>query len=164
MSITFDAFEILEMAEQIERNGVKFYRKAAQGVSDQNMCRMLLSLAEMEVEHEKIFAGMKKQLSEETKEPQVFDPENEIALYLHAMANSHVFNLNRDLSKELKGHENAEEILTLAIGAEKDSIIFYLGLKDFVPVEAGKDKVEAIIREEMGHITFLNQRISALKE
>jgi rubrerythrin len=159
MSITFNALEILEMAEQIERNGVKFYRKAAQSVSDRQMRQLFEGLAEMEVEHGKIFAGMKKQLSDEAREPGVFDPENELALYLQAMADGHVFNL----STQLKGTESVKDILKLAISAEKDSIVFYLGLKDFVSVKAGKDKVDAVIKEEMGHIAVLNQKLSALK-
>lgn len=37
MSFNFNADEIFEMAEEIERNGAKFYRKAAEGsVSEKN--------------------------------------------------------------------------------------------------------------------------------
>jgi len=163
MGITFNAFEIFEMAEQIERNGVKFYRKAAQSITDQKVHQMLLSLADMEAEHEETFAGMRKQLSDEERESRVFDPENEMALYLQAMANGHVFDLKKDPSEQLTGTETVEDILKFAIEAEKDSIVFYLGLKDFVPAKAGKHKVEAIIKEEMGHITVLNRGLPALK-
>jgi len=163
MSITFNAFEIFEIAEQIERNGIKFYRKAAESLSDQNTRQMLLDLAAMEAEHEETFASMKKQLSEEERELMVFDPENEMALYLQAMANGHVFDLRKDPSEQLTGAETVEDILKMAIGAEKDSIVFYLGLKDFVPAKAGKDRVEAIIKEEMGHIAVLNRKTVALK-
>ncbi|MBA7677012.1 hypothetical protein ES703_85260 [subsurface metagenome] len=163
MSITFNAFEIFEMAEQIERNGVKFYRKAAQSVSDSQMRQILEELADMEAEHEETFADMRKQLSDKAWAARVFDPENEMALYLQAMASGHVFDLRQDPSEQLKGTESIEEILKLAIDAEKDSIVFYLGLKDFVPVKAGKDKVEAIIKEEMGHIAVLNRRLPASK-
>ena len=163
MSITFNAFEIFEMAEQIERNGVKFYRKAAEGISDRDVRQMLLDFAEMEAEHEETFAGMRKQLSDEDRELRVFDPENEVALYLQAMANGHVFDLKKDPGEQLTGTETVEDILKLAIDAEKDSIVFYLGLKDFVPAKAGKDRVEAIIKEEMGHIAVLNRRLPALK-
>jgi len=163
MSITFNAFEIFEIAEQIERNGIKFYRKAAESLSDQNTRQMLLDLAAMEAEHEETFASMKKQLSEEERELMVFDPENEMALYLQAMANGHVFDLRKDPSEQLTGAETVEDILKMAIGAEKDSIVFYLGLKDFVPAKAGKDRVEAIIKEEMGHIAVLNRKPVALK-
>ena len=163
MSITFNALEIFEMAEQIERNGIKFYHKAAKGVSDKDTRKMLLDLAVMEAEHEDIFAGMRKQLSDEERQLMVFDPDNEIALYLQAMANGYVFDLKKDLSRQLTGAESVEDILKLAIGAEKDSIVFYLGLKDFVPVRAGKDKVEAIIKEEMGHIAVLNRKMMTSK-
>ena len=163
MSITFNAFEIFEMAEQIERNGIKFYRKAAEGISDRDVRQMLLDLAVMEAEHEETFAGMRKQLSDEERELRVFDPDNEIALYLQAMANGHVFDLKKDPSGQLTGTESVEDILKLAIGAEKDSIVFYLGLKDFVSVKAGKDKVEAIIKEEMGHIAILNRKMATSK-
>ncbi len=163
MSITFNAFEILEMAEQIERNGVKFYRKAALSVSDRQMRQLFEGLADMEVEHGKIFAGMKKQLSDEARETGVFDPENETALYLQAFANGHVFDLRQDPSTQLKSTESVKDILKLAISAEKDSIVFYLGLRDFVSVKAGKDKVDAVIKEEMGHIAVLNQKLSALE-
>ena len=163
MSITFNAFEIFEMAEQIERNGVKFYRKAAEGISDRDVRQMLLDLADMEAEHEETFAGMRKQLSDRERELRVFDPENEAALYLQAMANGHVFDLKKDPGEQLTGTETVEDILKLAIDAEKDSIVFYLGLKDFVPAKAGKDRVEAIIKEEMGHIAVLNRRLPALK-
>jgi len=165
MSITFNAFEIFEIAEQLERNGAKFYRKAARSIADQELRKMLLELADMEAEHEKTFAGMRKQLSESDKDWQlrVFDPENELSLYLQAMANGHVFDLRKDPSKQLRSTETVEDILKLAIDAEKDSIIFYLGLKDFVPVKAGKDKVEEIIKEEMSHIAVLNRRFPASK-
>ena len=165
MSITFNAFEIFEIAEQIERNGVKFYRKAAKGISDKDLRQMLLELADMEAEHEETFAGMRKQLSVSDKDRQlrVFDPENELTLYLQAMANGHVFDLRKDPSKQLRGTETVEDILKLAINAEKDSIVFYLGLKDFVPAGAGKDKVEEIIKEEMSHIAVLNRRFPASK-
>ena len=163
MAITFNAFEIFEMAEQIERNGIKFYRKAAKGISAQDARQMLLDLAEMEAEHEKVFAGMRKELQDQDRQTMVFDPEDEMALYLQAMANGHVFDLRKDPAEQLTGAETIGDIVKLAIEAEKDSIVFYLGIKDFVPVRAGKDKVDAIIKEEMGHITLLNRILSVAK-
>ena len=163
MSITFNAFEIFEMAEQIERNGVKFYRKAADGISDEDIRQALLDLADMEAEHEETFANMRKQISYKERELITFDPENEIALYLQAIANGHVFDLKKDLSRQLTGKETAADILKMAIEAEKDSIVFYVGLKDFVPVKAGKDKVEDIIKEELGHVAELSEKLAALE-
>ncbi len=163
MAITFNAFEIFEIAEQIERNGVKFYRKAAQALSGSDLHKTLLDLADMEAEHEETFANMRKQISYKQRELITFDPENEMALYLQAMASGHVFDLKKDPAEQLTGKQTPAEILKMAIEAEKDSIVFYVGLKNFVPAETGKEKVEDIIREEQGHIVLLAQKLADLK-
>jgi rubrerythrin len=163
MSISFNAIEVFEIAERIERNSVKFYRRAAEALSDQDLSGILLSLAEFEKEHEETFANMRKQISNKEWDLITFDPENEMTLYLQAIANGHIFDLKKDPGEQLKDKETAGDIFKYAIEAEKNSIIFYLGLKNFVPAEAGKDKVDEIIEEEMGHIVVLNQRLEAWK-
>jgi len=163
MSITFNAFEIFEMAEQIERNGVKFYRKAAEIFSDRDISRTLSALADMEVKHEKTFADMRKEISSKQRELIAFDPENEMALYLQEMAGGHAFDLKKDISLQLTGEESIEDILNMAVQAEKDAIAFYTGLIKFVPAPAGREKVEDMIGEEQGHIVVLSRKLAALK-
>jgi rubrerythrin len=80
MAITFNAEEIYTMAEQIERNGADFYRKAAEGASDEEIAQMLLDLAAMEDEHERTFSQMKAALADDERVATAFDPENEGAL------------------------------------------------------------------------------------
>jgi len=162
MSVTFNAFEIFEIAEQIERNGVKFYRRAADITKGEDLKRTLLELADMEVEHEKVFEDMRRSISAKERELITFDPENEMILYLQAIASGHVFDLKKDPAAVLTGKESPEAIFKMAIEAEKDSIIFYLGIKGFVPAAAGKGKVEDIICEEQKHITLLSQMLAAL--
>jgi rubrerythrin len=158
MSYDFNADEIFEMAEQIERNGALFYRKAAESIADPAEKRLLLDLAEMEDEHEKTFADLRKGLSEKEKTATVFDPEGEAALYLRALADTRVF-----FEKKIDP-SSMEEILKEAILAEKDSIVFYLGMKEIVPENAGKTKIDAIIKEEMGHIKLLSSKLVAFKK
>ncbi len=159
--ISFNADEIFEMAEQIERNGAKFYRKAAESIADDDR-DLLLRLAAMEDEHERTFAAMRGQLSEDEKTPITFDPDNEAALYLQAMADGKVF--KSDPSEALSGDESIQDILKTAIGLEKDSIVFYASMKDVVPKSAGKEKVDAIIKEEIGHIVDLTKQLTASKK
>ncbi|MHC4072124.1 MAG: ferritin-like domain-containing protein [Planctomycetota bacterium] len=68
MPVTISVFDVFEIAEQIERNGAKFYRRAAEISDDPDAHKMFLRLAEWEVEHERIFAHMKKQLPEPNEE------------------------------------------------------------------------------------------------
>ena len=159
MGVTFNADEIFEMAEQIERNGAKFYRVVADKLPE--VRQILLDLAAMEDEHEKTFADMRAQLSGREQEALVFDPEGKAQMYLRVIADGFVFDAKADPTERLKGQETAEEVLKIAIALEKDSIAFYAGLKECVPLRAGRDKVEAIIREEFGHIATLNEKLSA---
>lgn len=167
MSIRFNADEIFEMAEQIERNGAKFYRQVAEHAATTGGRQLLLYLAGMEDKHERIFAAMRadmlKQGGMATVDP-VFDPEGQAALYLRAMADGHVFDMRVDPSERLTGEETMEDVLQTAIGLEKDSIVFYLGMKEMVPKKLGKDKIDDIIKEEMSHITMLSKELAALKK
>ncbi len=157
MSYEFNAEEIFTMAEQIERNGAKFYREAAENVSGSEAKELLLGLAGMEDEHEKTFQIMRSQLTQKEKEVTVFDPAGEAAQYLQALADTRVFFEKAiDLS-------SMEEILKAAIVAEKDSIAFYLGMKDVVSEKHGKQRIEAIIQEEMHHIRILSKELMAFK-
>jgi rubrerythrin len=56
-----------------------------------------------------------------------------------------------------------KSVLKAAILAEKDSIVFYLGMKEMVPEKYGKDRLDKIIREEMGHIKILGKELVMLK-
>jgi rubrerythrin len=57
-----------------------------------------------------------------------------------------------------------EKILKEAIQAEKDSIVLYLGMKEFVPEKYGKNRLEKIIKEEMGHIRLLSGELKKVKK
>jgi len=161
MGLDFSAGEIFEMACQIERNGARFYRKAAQA-SPQEAGQKLLELAAMEDDHERTFAAMKDELSTQERTEPIYDPENEAILYLRAFADSRVFDAKADPSERLTGKETLEEILKIAIGLEKDSIAFYLGMREMVPARLGKDKVQNIIRDEMGHVVTLSEELTSL--
>ena len=157
----FNADEIFEMAEQIERNGAKYYRAAAKKLPV--LRQALLDLAAMEDVHEKTFAAMRAELSASEKVPLVFDPDAQAQAYLRVLADGHVFNIRIDPAKLLAEQKSPQDILKTAIGLERDSIAFYVGLRDGVSQKAGKDKVEAIIKEEMSHIVILNQKLAELK-
>jgi rubrerythrin len=163
LSISLNAIEVFEIAERIERNSVNFYRKAAEAASDEGTSQILSSLAEFEKEHQRCYANMRKQISAKELDIVTFDPENGMAIYLEKIADSQVFNPQRDPAEQMKEKRTIRDILEYAVEAEKDSIIFYLGLKNYLTATAVKNKVDEIINEEMNHITELNLRLSALK-
>ncbi len=162
MSIHFNADEVFEMAEQIERNGARFYRKVAEGSEDPGTRQLLLDLAAMEDDHERTFASMRAELSAEERTSTVFDPESEAGMYLNAMADGYVFDVRADPTELLTGEETIQDVLKTAIGLEKDSIVFYLGIKEMVPERLGGENIARIIKEEMSHITTLSKTLASL--
>jgi len=152
----FTIDEVFEMAEQIERNGASFYRTAAEGFDDEKLKGWLLKLAKMEDHHEKVFHELRLEIvDKKDQKPLVFDPDDENVLYLRALASGKVFNVNEDPAGKLTGKEDLAEILKIAMGLERDSIMFYTGMKAVIPPNRGQDKIDWIINEEMKHIAIL---------
>ena len=161
MDYNFTADEIFEVAIRIEANGAGFYRKAAANQSEESNREFLEQLASMEDHHQVTFEKMRKNLKANEKQATVFDPNQEAAQYLAAMADTHGGEGSPTAADALTGDESIQEIINIAIGLEKESILFYLGLKDYVPPDYGQDRLDAIIREEQRHIIqlkgFLNK-------
>ena len=157
MAFDFNAEDVFEMAKEIERNGASFYADAAEKVDDPDQKKLLLDLSKMEVEHEETFKNMEAELTKKEQGKTVFDPENEALQYLKALADTRVF-FEKDVDTDsMKG------ILKSALGAEKDSIVFYLGMKELVPEKYGKNRLDGIIKEEMSHVRLISKELTALK-
>lgn len=152
MASPFNAEEIIEIACEVERNGQRFYRRAAELSSDKNNKMLFQELAQMESRHLEDFNAMKGDLEKvalgHADEPAV--------LYLRAMADGYVFPRGADPTRLLGDAPTLEETLRVAVGLEKDSIVLYLGLRDLVPEELGKKRVDAIIDEEKSHLVTLS--------
>lgn len=163
MSITFNADEVFEMAEQIEHNGAVFYREAARVAPDASSKKMFSDLAVMEDGHERTFASMRKELSAGDKEPTAFDPDNQVVAYLKTMADFHGMEGKASPGQKFTGKETVKDILKTALQAEKNSIAFYVGIKDLLTGKSGKERVQAIIIEEMAHVSTIGGKLQALK-
>jgi rubrerythrin len=119
---------------------------------------MFLRLAELEKEHELTFARMKQQLSEHSRQAGTSEPDD-LLPDPRVMAGLAVFGIRSDPAEELRGRQDKTDIIRRAVEKEKDSIVFYHGLKDFVHAGADKDEIDDIIKEEMRHIVILDQSL-----
>jgi rubrerythrin len=114
----------------------------------------------MEAEHRDTFAAMEDELSDEERRSTVFDPQNELGMYLRAFVGGAVFDTDQDPAALLTGQESPDEVLKRAIELEKDSIAFYNGIEGMVSERLGRARVREIIHQEMGHIaTLADQRL-----
>jgi len=153
----FNADDALAMAEQVERNGRAFYLRAAEVAAEPEIKKLLGDLAAWEEGHQALFAQLRAGLSDREKKATTFDPEGVNELYLQAMADTHVFTTNADPAAIVADGEDPDQILLKALAFERDSIALFLGIAKMVPERLGRDKVERIIEEEVGHIAYLNR-------
>jgi rubrerythrin len=167
MAYNFNADEILRLSEEIERNGARFYTLAAEQSKNPSTRQFFTELATMEKAHEKVFSSLRSKLTAQEQAPVGFDPEGETAQYLKALAGVSVIDEKAKnafaLAENLTDQEGPAKVLKAAIDLEKDSVVFYLGLKEMVPRHMGQERVDEIIREEMRHIRILAGRLSSLK-
>jgi rubrerythrin len=151
MPIIFDISEIYQIAIAVEENGIKFYSLWAEKTKNKKIRELFSTLAEMEVEHKKIF---EKMLSEIKK----YEPEGayteEYFLYLKAYVDGIIFNFD-ELRRQASKLKTISQALTYAIQREKDSILYYQEAKNIVPKHQA-DELEKIINEERRHLLDLS--------
>lgn len=160
MANIFSGSEIAELGVQIEKNGRDFYGVLTRLSKNQSAAGIFEFLAKEEEKHIGIF---KKILinSEKNEAGQVYS--DEYTAYMNALARECVFTQKykgRDIAKKITGYKEA---LELAIGFEKDSIIFYEGIKQFVP-EYDKAVVDDLIGQERKHLRQLSDLKKEIKE
>jgi rubrerythrin len=162
MAMTFNADEVLAIAEQIERNGGAFYRRAAEIAPAGGVRKLLAELAAWEKGHEALFASMREGLSAEDRASALFDPGSDGELYLRAAADTHVFSVHADPAALLAPGDAPLDILKKALAFERDSILFFVGLSKAVPARLGAKKVQSVVDEEMNHVAYLTREMGRL--
>lgn len=162
MNPSFNAPEILAMAVRIEENGERFYRAAAAGAVAPLAKTLLEDLAAMETEHARRFREMAEAWSAPGAVARAFDPDDDALKILASWADGSVFLPPGDADPGLSGTEGMETILRTAVVMEKDSVVFYLGLKEAAPTDADRATIEAVIAEELRHVALLGAAIKGL--
>src|SRR5512137_1995785 len=163
MSFNFNADEIFQMGVLIETNGQKFYEAVAKNASDPPAQKLFLDLSRLESQHIELFKKLKQRLPESAKQEDLFDPNQELHLYLKATADSHVFLKNKDIPELAAKCKTSVQALDLAVAFEKDSVVFYTTMKKLVPEHFGKGEIDTLIDEEISHIFILTQKKKELE-
>ena len=159
METKFNVFEVLEIAEQIEHKGARFYLKTAELFADPDLRDLYYKLANWKAKHEQIWARMKKRFAEKTGEFGTFDPDNYVLSNPEVMAGLTWFGTKQDAPGRITGRETRDQILRDAVRRANEVIIFYRGLKDFARDPATEEVIDKIIREEKKQIDLLNQEM-----
>ncbi len=145
---TYSADELVNFAVKIEEQGIAFYKAMAQKTKNQEVKALYLSLAIDEEQHRKRYQAL---LSKVQKGSAPGEYPEEYQGYLRALVENTVFPSS---TKQKEALANDGDVLDFAIDREKDSILFYLEMRDHLP-KICSDIVETIINEERKHIVKL---------
>jgi len=159
-----NAASVFEIGIQIERNGKAFYQAMAEQLKEADSKAFFAQLAEWEDKHIALFQRLQSALPEQAREDHLFDPDGEMAAYLKAAADTHVFIATPDMAALIASRcHSALDAVELALTFEKDSVVYYVTMKKVVAEHAGRNKIDLLIDEELHHVAILNLKWHELK-
>jgi len=151
MGNIFSGSEIVEIGVQIEKNGYDFYHSLTDQSKSSKAKELFEFLADEEKRHIKTFQKILDGL--EGYQPAESYP-GEYFAYMSALAEGYVFTKEGKGSEIAKKVTNDKEAINLGAGFEKDSIVFYQGMKKVVPKDDLK-VVDQLIAQEQNHLKIL---------
>jgi len=149
------ADDVFTMAVRIEENGFAFYSGAAEMQKDPQLKKLFEDLAVMEDGHIKAFKALRGRLPGSFPADAVWDPEGLAESYLQVTADRHIFTVEA-ASERLKGVKSSLQALEMALMFEKDSVTFFVGMKELLPDASGKAEIDALIQAEMEHVRMIS--------
>lgn len=142
--------EAVAQAVQAEKLGYQFYTSMAERFrADEGLNSLFTVLATKELQHEKRFSELLGIL----KDPEPAGWE-EAEQYLRAIVESEFFLGKNKSLPSMEKVKTVEDAVSFAVGFEKDTLLYFYGIRDVVKE---KEVIDEIINEERSHIRWLNR-------
>ncbi len=151
MTSLFHASEIIEVGLRIEQNGGTFYWLLADKMTDQAVKELFLELAK---EEEKHFDTLQELHNQAVNWEPLGTYAAEYRDYMECLAANNVFNKRNTAEEVTGGIKDKKDAIEYAQQIEKDSILFYMEMKESVP-EKEKGIIQELIHEEKRHLFLL---------
>ncbi len=148
----FTAAEAVNMALRIEQTGEAFYTNVARKVGDPQVKAVLEDLAVQEQRHYNAFMKLSGYVSEPPSHSR--QDWEEYAQYLQVAVDNAIFAGPDKALALAESIADPQEALRMALGFEKDTLLFYYDLRELMR-EADRPVVNEIIREEKAHVRRL---------
>lgn len=158
----FSDLEGLRIAIEIEDRGREFYSEAYKQAEKPEHKDLFLLLRDEEVQHHATFSKILDAVTankEAHSEEYLFDPDT--SRYLTVLAEEHVFPPKATAAAKIAELKSVSAILSLAMQAEKDSILFYDELAKNAKFEDAKNIFKVLKEEEQTHVVKLREMIKA---
>lgn len=152
MSNVFNAAEIIDMGIEKEKKRRDFYGLVSEKFKDKELNSLFSRLRDWEDEHIKKFS----EIRDEVKDTEITESyQGEFSAYIRAMVDDRLYSevSPKGFAKKVK---NPLDAIRLGIGFEKDAILFFNELMQYMAAH-DKDKIGKLINEEKQHIIFLSE-------
>jgi len=158
----FSDLEGLRIAMSIEASGRDFYQQAYEQAKEDSHRALFLLLKSEEVIHFETFSKIFTEIQQHKdagSDEYLFDEET--SRYLTVLAEGHVFPTAENSQVKIAEATTIEEILLMALQAEKDSILFYDELASKSKFTEAKKIFLLLKAEEQTHVVKLRQLLDA---
>jgi rubrerythrin len=142
--------DICDIAVQIEKNGERVYRDAQANVNDIELKELLGWIADEERRHAQWFQNLAKTVNIEVEHPQIEELGKNL---IKDSIGGQTFSL---ASIQLIQATTLHQIIDQSIEFEKDTIIFYEMMQEFIDDREVLEQLEIILKEEQKHISHLS--------
>lgn len=160
MGVFFSGRELIDIAIGIERNGAAFYHSLAKSTGNEIAKGAYQYLAGEELKHIEVFQSMLGSVAD-YRPPETYTEEYD--LYLRALIDSRVFTDDQTAYEMAQRVTSDAEAIQIALGAEKDSILFYSEVRDLVR-RSDRELINKIIEEERSHLRQLSELKGSLSK
>jgi len=149
----FSLKDIIDIAVQIERNGEKIYRRAAEKIQNPSLSTLLQWLADEEVKHMEWFAALKDKIPDTGEHP---EQEKFGRALLQNAVGTHSLALE---DADFSAMEQVQDLINLVMEFENDTVLFYKMLQPLIEDQKTLEQLHAIIQEEENHARLLKERL-----
>ena len=149
--------ELFQIAMKVERNASDFYRKAAHLYDSGRVSELFMGLHSWKCEHLSVIEAIYREMIQTSWDCGKYVPGKMETPESVLMAGLAVFGIHPNPSDELSGSEDCIQAMDLAVRKEKDTIVFFTGLKGFMRDPSEHHNVDRIIGEETRQINHLAQ-------
>ena len=146
--------DVVSAAVEIEKRGYAFYRSAKKHTKIQELADFFDFMAAEEKKHEAIFTAMLDRVGQLSLP--AGSTEAEYLAYVGLLLDSHSLFVPQAEKRAL------EDPIGQAMALEKDTILFFMGMKNLVPA-AEHAHVQACIEEEKKHLRLLAEKAKEMK-
>lgn len=159
MTVLFSAREILEAAVEKEKKRKEFYSNVSELSTKADMKALFRFLMEEEVKHVATFEQIRDQLSPETHSVEY---DEDMQAYMDSVIDDRLY-ADMDSKEFVRRAIHAKEVFRLAIGFEKDAILYFMEFLAYL-TESDRKIVSELIEQEKGHIRKLAEMKKRMAE